>query len=178
MPRLIAFTTSFFWMCAFALLALSSSGVIDMQGQGLSAYFSVTGREAGSVGMFTSIVLTAGYSGVSAAFLWVFATVLLDDRTSLINVDEVARIAFAAGIMVLAVTMILLATAGIPGMLTIVALMTGALAASAGAITGERRVQEITGYLDETSRIASRMALSAAHNTMLSRISGRNGEKR
>ncbi len=169
MPRLLTFVTSFFWLCAFTVLAFvaaSEAGAEWMAGAG-------AGLDGLSVLTRSGALLALAYGLTAAAFLWAFVTVIFDNGDAPGDVDWALRAATAAGILSMAASLLVLAGEGgleaalIP-FVTVVGLLV-----TANAAHGERRAIELTVKVNEAALLANRMALGAAHNAMLSRISGR-----
>jgi hypothetical protein len=113
---------------------------------------------------------------VAVLFFWTFVETLINDATSA-GADSVARIAFISASGVLSLIVIGGAAQGINGLLMAVAVQLAALLASYVAMLTERRsaVAVVASGEGEIRAVAHGMAKAAAHNSLLSLISGRTG---
>ncbi|MFD2052649.1 hypothetical protein ACFSQT_05865 [Mesorhizobium calcicola] len=166
------------WTIVFALLAL-----ICIDGnRGVAAALGVLGASLeGSrfVDLDNAIVvapLATALLVVAVLFFWAFVETLINDATSE-GVDSVARIAFISASGVLSLIVIGGAAQGINGLLMAVAVQLAALLASYVAMLAERRstVAAVVPAEGEIRAAAHGMAKAAAHNSLLSLISGRTG---
>lgn len=167
MHRILTFFVGLYWMTHFALLAVRPAAA---SAAGL--------RMAGLEGELAS-ALIVGAALVAVLFLWLLVALLLEPYSAAGDVDDVARWAFAAASGML--TLALAAGASQPtALLSHTSLPLAALLASYVAVRIEggwlsERVKEDGGQTTG----ATLMALDAAHNSLLSRFSGRpSGEER
>jgi hypothetical protein len=112
---------------------------------------------------------------VAMLFCWAFVETLVDDAASPDIADSVVRIAFICACGVLSLIVVGGATQGINGLFMVVAVQLAALLASYVAILAERRSAFAAAVAGpgEIRAAAHVMARAAAHNSLLSRISGR-----
>ena len=166
MPRLLTFVTCFFWLSAFTLMALTAAGHGLEQPAGAvhSAFPAFLNSDIG---------LALGFGLSACGFLWAFVTVIFDSGDAPGDVDAAVTAACAAGILVLAMSLLVSAGRGETeaALYAIVAVI--GLLATANTAHAERRSIELVERADQAAQLASRMALGAAHDAMLSRISGR-----
>lgn len=169
MPRLLTFVTSFFWLCAFTVLAFVTAGEAG------GDWISGTGADHGGLSVLTrsGTVLALAYGLTAAAFLWSFVTVIFDNGDAPGDTDWAVRAACGAGILSMAASLLVVAGEGGLQSALIPLVTVAGLLATANAALGERRAIELTVNVNEAALLANRMALGAAHNAMLSRISGR-----
>ncbi len=166
MPRFIAFAISFFWMSVFAVLAMAAAGVIETgKGGGILVNFA---------GMATP-VFVVGFLLVAAAFLWAFIATIFDDGQAPGDVDWIVRVAVASAVVVSTFALLFLAPFAPEDALAGALLAIAALGASVSAVDAECRIAMRRSVADKVGVVAGRMALGAAHNTMLSAISQRGG---
>ncbi|MER8587483.1 hypothetical protein NKH19_20045 [Mesorhizobium sp. M1338] len=165
------------WAIVFALLALicidGSRGVATALG-----VFGATIEDSRFIDLDKFVVvapLATALLVVSVLFFWAFVEALINDATSQ-GVDSVARIAFICASGVLSLIVIGGAAQGINGMFMAVAVQLAALLASYVAMLAERRsVVAAASGEGEIRAVAHGMAKAAAHNSLLSLISGRTG---
>lgn len=164
------------WMAIFAILAVACAMDADGgAGTVLASLFHRQGGVSGAEPLWSSASLAVAFCTVACLFLWVFITATFGGGTVSQDAEEIARIAVAAAIG--SMTLLLLARAGTSAapLFSETAMFVAALVASYLAIFAERwsavssEVSEET-KLHEASKL---MATSAAHNSMLSRLSGR-----
>lgn len=162
MPRPIAFAVSFFWMSAFAFLAVATAGLIPAGPGGLN----MPVMSGPVVAMFT-----IGFSLAATVFLWAFVAVIFDRGEDTGDIDWIARVAFASAILM--TTIVLFVSVSLYPLETLAAtiLAVTALTASFGAVDAERRATRRLAKTDNLDSVAGLMAAGAAHNTMLSAIS-------
>lgn len=166
------------WAIVFALLALicidGNRGVAAALGV-LGA--SVEGTRFVDLDSFVVVApLATALLVVAVLFFWAFVETLINDATSA-DADSVARIAFISASGVLSLIVIGGAAQGINGLLMAVAVQLAALLASYVAMLTERRsaVAAAASGEGEIRAVAHSMAEAAAHNSLLSLISGRTG---
>lgn len=166
------------WAIVFALLAL-----ICIDGnRGVAAALGVLGAtvERNRFVDLDNIVVVAPLATallvVAVLFFWALVENLINDRTSA-GADSVARIAFIAASGVLSMIVIGGAAQGINGLLMVVAVQLAALLASYVAMMAEQRSTVAAPGEGEIRAVAHGMAQAAAHNSLLSLISGRAGAK-
>ncbi|MER8462793.1 hypothetical protein [Mesorhizobium sp. M1409] len=165
------------WAIVFALLALicidGSRGVATALG-----VLGATIEDSRFIDLDKFVVvapLATALLVVSVLFFWAFVEALINDATSQ-GVDSVARIAFICASGVLSLIVIGGAAQGINGMFMAVAVQLAALLASYVAMLAERRsVVAAASGEGEIRAVAHGMAKAAAHNSLLSLISGRTG---
>ncbi|AMY00376.1 hypothetical protein AB0V79_10485 [Mesorhizobium ciceri] len=168
------------WTIVFALLAL-----ICIDGnRGVAAALGVIGATIEStrfVNLDNFVVvapLATALLVVAVLFFWAFVEALVNDATSP-DTDSVARIAFICASGVLSLIVIGGAAQGINGLFMAVAVQLAALLASYVAMLAERRsvVAAAASGEGEIHAVAHGMAKAAAHNSLLSLISGRTVSK-
>ncbi|MFB9979428.1 hypothetical protein ACFSQQ_14570 [Mesorhizobium kowhaii] len=165
------------WAIVFALLAL-----ICIDGnRGVAAALGVLGAtiEGTRFVDLDNVIVVAPLATallvVAVLFFWAFVETLVNDATSQ-GVDSVARIAFISASGVLSLIVIGGAAQGINGLFMVVAVQLAALLASYVAMLAERRSVAAVAPADGEIRAAAHgMAKAAAHNSLLSLISGRAG---
>ncbi|TSE09316.1 hypothetical protein C1D09_016180 [Mesorhizobium intechi] len=163
------------WAIVFALLAL-----ICMDGdRGVTAALGVLGvtvESARFVDLQNVVVvapLAIALLVVAMLFFWAFVDTLINDPASP-GADSVVRIAFISASGVLSMILIGGAAQGINGLFMVVAVQLAALLASYVAMLAERRSEAALHDADFRGTAHS-MAKAAAHNSLLSLISGRTG---
>jgi len=167
------------WAIVFALLAL-----ICIDGnRGVAAALGVLGAtiEGTRFVDLDNVVVVAPLATallvVSVLFSWTFVEGLINDAASP-GADSVARIAFICASGVLSLIVIGGAAQGINGLFMAVAVQLAALLASYVAMLAERRsVVAAASGEGEIRAVAHGMAKAAAHNSLLSLISGRTVSK-
>ncbi|WP_095091848.1 hypothetical protein [Mesorhizobium sophorae] len=165
------------WAIVFALLAF-----ICIDGnRGVAAALGVLGATIEGtrfIDLDNAIVvapLATALLVVAVLFFWAFVETLINDATSQ-AVDSVARIAFISASGVLSLIVVGGAAQGINGLFMVVAVQLAALLASYVAMLAERRSVAAVAQGDIEIRVAAHgMAEAAAHNSLLSLISGRTG---
>jgi hypothetical protein len=166
------------WAIVFALLAL-----ICIDGtRGVAVALGVLGAtiEGTRFVDLDNVVVVAPLATallvVAVLFFWAFVETLINDATSP-GADSVARIAFISASGVLSLIVIGGAARGINGLFMAVAVQLAALLASYVAMLSERRsaVAAAPPGEGEIRAVAHDMAKAAAHNSLLSLISGRTG---
>ncbi len=164
------------WAAVFALLAY-----ICMDGsRGIAAALGVLGVSIQG-NRFPELERVAVVAPLSIAllivavlFCWAFVETLLNAAARPDAGDSVIRIAFISASFLLSLILIGGVAQGIDGLFMIVAIQMTALLASYVAVQAERRSVNAAMPLHESDvRAATRMAVGAAHSSLLSRISGR-----
>ena len=176
MRHVLSSFLAFHWAVVFALLAY-----ICMDGsQGIATALGVLGvsihgsrfPELEHVAVVAP--LTIALLIVAVLFCWAFVETLLNAAAKPDAGDSVVRIAFISASFLLSLILIGGVAQGIDGLFMIVAIQMTALLASYVAVLAERRSTFAAMNLPEGDvRAASRMAIGAAHSSLLSRISGR-----
>lgn len=165
------------WAVVFALLAY-----ICMDGdRGIASALGVLGVSApGSrfPGLEHAVVvapLSIALLIVAVLFCWAFVETLLNIATRPDAGDSVVRIAFISASFLLSLILIGGVAQGINGLFMVVAVQMTALLASYVAVLAERRsaVAAMALHDKDVHVSAHRMAMGAAHSSLLSRISGR-----
>ncbi|WP_149802615.1 hypothetical protein [Mesorhizobium sp. NFR06] len=164
------------WTIVFALLAY-----ICMAGsRGITTALGVLGLpiQGSKFPALENIAVVAPLSIalliVAVLFCWAFVETLLNTAARPDAGESVARIAFISASILLSLILIGGVAQGIDGLFMIVAIQLTALLASYVAVLAERRSALVAMNLHEADvRTASRMAMAAAHGSLLSRISGR-----
>lgn len=180
MRQLLTSFLALHWAIVFALLAL-----ICIDGnRGVAAALGVLGAtiEGTRFVDLDNVVVVAPLATallvVAVLFCWAFVEALINDATSP-GADGVARIAFISASGVLSLIVIGGAAQGINGLFMVVAVQLAALLASYVAMLAERRsvVDAVASGEGEVRAVAHGMAKAAAHNSLLSLISGRTVSK-
>ncbi|RWB29856.1 MAG: hypothetical protein EOQ42_07895 [Mesorhizobium sp.] len=165
------------WAVVFALLAFLC---IDGN-RGVAAALGVLGvavQNTRFVNLENAIIvapLAVALLVVAVLFCWAFVETLISDPTNPDVTDSVVRVAFISASGVLSLIVVGGAAQGINGLFMVVAVQLAALLASYVAMLAERRSAlgaEVPGT-GEIRAAAHVMAKAAAHNSALSRISGR-----
>ncbi|MDX8524940.1 hypothetical protein RFM68_10500 [Mesorhizobium sp. MSK_1335] len=176
MRHVLSSVLALHWAVVFALLAY-----ICMDGsRGIAAALGVLGLSIQSlrVPQLENVAVVAPLSiallTVAVLFCWAFVETLLNAAARPDAGESVARIAFICASFLLSLILVGGVVQGIDGLFMIVAIQMTALLASYVAVTAERRSTFAAMSLPEGDvRTASRMAMGAAHSSLLSRISGR-----
>ena len=166
------------WAVIFGLLGIAA---IPGSGTLLSAFLDVGqvdlglsagGREVGEMAAYV-VALCALSSCV--LFFWASAVSLSDQDYETDGGDHVSRIAYAAGVATLTLCLLAGALALVDGAFGVAMIALAALASSYIATFLERVSMLMASEpgADDVRAAARLMALGAAHNSMLSRISGR-----
>lgn len=165
------------WAVVFALLAF-----ICIDGnRGVAAALGVLGvvvQNTGFVDLENAVVvapLAVALLVVAVLFCWAFVETLFSDPTNPDATDSVVRVAFISASGVLSLIVVGGAAQGINGLFMAIAVQLAALLASYVAMLAERRsalAAPVPGT-GEVRAAAHVMAKAAAHNSALSRISGR-----
>lgn len=176
MRHVLSSVLALHWAVVFALLAY-----ICMDGsRGIATALGVLGLSVKANGLpeLENVAVLAPLSiallTVAVLFCWAFVETLLNAAARPDAGESVARIAFIAASLLLSLILIGGVAQGINGLFMIVAIQMTALLASYVAVLAERRSNFAAMHLPEGDvRAAARMAMSAAHSSLLSRISGR-----
>jgi hypothetical protein len=160
------------WMAVFAMLAIvmtiepgrGSLAALELLGVGLNDPFA-----AGSTSF--AAFLSLGFFLVAALFLWALITALFGSASA--DAEEVSRLAYAGG--AIALTSLLLAGAVQPvsGLFIAIGTLLGALTVSYLAVVGERLAIAAAPPAEAPVPEFRSLASEAAHNAMLSALSGR-----
>jgi hypothetical protein len=163
------------WAVVFALLAF-----ICIDGnRGVAAALGVLGvavQNTRFVDLENAIVvapLAVALLVVAVLFCWAFVETLFSVPTNPDATDSVVRVAFISASGVLSLIVVGGAAQGINGLFMVVAVQLAALLASYVAMLAERRSAATVPGTGELRTAAHVMAKAAAHNSALSRISGR-----
>ena len=170
------------WAVVFALLAF-----ICIDGnRGVAAALGVLGvavQNTRFVGLENAVLvappavalLAVALLVVAVLFCWAFVEALFSDPKNPDASDSVVRVAFISASGVLSLIVVGGAAQGINGLFMVVAVQLAALLASYVAMLAERRsaLAAAVPGTGEISGAAHVMAKAAAHNSALSRISGR-----
>ena len=174
MRLLLSPVLAFHWMAVFAMLAVVST---ISPGRGTFAALEFLGvamadpAVQGSVRV--SAVLSLGFMLAAALFLWtLIAAIFGVDRRA--EAEEVSRYAFTAGVATLTALLMAGAVQQVEGLFAAIGTLLAALVVSYLAIIAERWSAAATAPapVEEDTGIKT-LALGAAHNALLSRISGR-----
>lgn len=176
MRHVLSSVLALHWALVFALLAYicmdGSRGIatalgvlgLSVQANGLAGLENVAVLAPLSIALLTVAVL----------FCWAFVETLLNTAARPDAGESVARTAFVAASLLLSLILVGGVAQGINGLFMIVAIQMTALLASYVAVLAERRSGFAAMHLPEGDvRAAARMAMGAAHSSLLSRISGR-----
>ncbi|UCI05577.1 hypothetical protein [Mesorhizobium sp. B1-1-8] len=164
------------WAVVFALLAYicmdgdrgiaSALGVLGVSVQNST----LPGLEHAAIVAPLSIALLI----VAVLFCWAFVETLLNIAARPEAGDSVVRIAFISASFLLSLILVGGVAQGVNGLFMVVAIQMTALLASYVAVLAERRsATAMTLHESELHVAAHRMAIGAAHSSLLSRISGR-----
>ncbi|RWM13333.1 MAG: hypothetical protein EOR72_18570 [Mesorhizobium sp.] len=176
MRHVLSSVLALHWAVVFALLAY-----VCMDGsRGIAAALGVLGLsiQGGRFPQLENVALVAPLSvallTVAVLFCWTFVETLLNGAARLDAGESVARVAFIFASSLLSLILIGGVVQGIDGLFVIVGIQMTALLASYVAVTAERRSAFAAAMkMPEGDVGASRMAMGAAHSSLLSRISGR-----
>ena len=164
------------WAVVFALLAY-----ICIDGdRGIASALGVLGASAQG-NRFPSLEHTVVVAPLSVAllvvavlFCWAFVETLLNITARPDEGDAVVRTAFISASFLLSLILVGGVAQGINGLFMVVAIQMTALLASYVAVLAERRssLAAVTLHERDARAAAHRMAMGAAHSSLLSRISG------
>ncbi|MGL4404450.1 MAG: hypothetical protein ACRCT6_01705 [Notoacmeibacter sp.] len=164
MHRFIAISILLFWAVVFGGLAhVSLVGLLQLDSSNAADLDFLLSASGGNQLVPVMMML------VSALFGWSILALVATDHASFREVEEYA---YATGIIVMTACSLLgLIELGL--LSTVPVILTAALAASIAA-SKSLIAGEIVDDVDDQSKSAARyMALGAAHNSLLSRVSGR-----
>lgn len=172
MPRLIAFSTCFFWMAVHLLAALAALRMVP------SGFLGVALPDPGSAaGPAGRIVFAIAFGAVAAGFLWAFAVVIMGEGVAQPDVAVAVNAAFAGAILLAGASLLILPVLADGSVIRALVTNVAALGASYAAIHAEEeRVQ--SGRAEQVNALARRMAVGAAHDTLLTALSGHAGAGR
>lgn len=176
MRHMLSSVLALHWAVVFALLAY-----ICMDGsRGIAAALGVLGLsiQGSRLPQLENVAVVAPLSiallTVAVLFCWAFVETLLNGASRPDAGESVVRVAFIFASSLLSLILIGGVAQGIDGLFVIVGIQMTALLASYVAVQAERRSSFAATNLPERDmRAASRMAMGAAHSSLLSRISGR-----
>lgn len=184
MRHILTSFITFHWMVFFAVLAAACTLEAD-GGAGSSAagLFIHLGAATEAPPFLPSLTFAVAFGTVAALFLWVFVSATLGGGTVSEDTEEIARMAVAAAIGSLTILLLARAWTSAAPFFGETAMFLAALMASYLAIAAERwsGVSSEAADHPDLADAARVMATSAAHNSMLSRLSGRieyGGEQR
>jgi signal transduction histidine kinase len=164
MHRLIAIVMLMFWAIMFGGLAhLSLTGLLNGTTNHASD-LQLLVASAGSIKIMPVLLMV-----VASLFGWAILALLVSDHAAF---REVEAYSFAAAIFLMCACAVL-AFANLGAASTIPALLTAALVTCVSASRHLQIADETKASADHGRDIARRMALGAAHNSLLSRVSGR-----
>ncbi|MEW6632511.1 MAG: hypothetical protein AB1440_16710 [Pseudomonadota bacterium] len=163
------------WAVVFALLAY-----ICIDGdRGIASALGVLGisvQGSGFPGLQNAVVvgpLSVALLIVAVLFCWAFVETLLNITARPDGGDAVVRTAFISASFLLSLILVGGVAQGINGLFMVVAIQMTALLASYVAVLAERRSPPASVAVHEDARAtAHRMAMVAAHSSLLSRMSG------
>ncbi len=173
MRLLLSPVLAFHWMAVFGMLAIVSA---ISPGRGTSAALELLGVTVADPSLLGSVrfsaVLSLGFMLVTALFLWtLLAAVFGADRRN--DAEEISRYAFTAGVVAFTALLMIGATHQVEGLFVAIGTLLSALVVSYLAIFAERFSLAVAVPPAEGENGIRTMAMSAAHQAMLSRISGR-----
>lgn len=171
MHRILTFFLGLHWVAHFGILAVASAGLSSSGAPALGTTAPPAGFDA-----VLGTAMALGFGIAAVLFIWMLVTVLFDRRPFPGDTDDVARLAFAVATGMLTLLLFTGADEPVIGLMPAVSLQIAALLVSYVAVNAERRFAGRATRVEGASG-ANSMALHAAHNTMLSRISGRSGAK-
>lgn len=177
MRPLLTYLVPVYWMAAFALMAAQAvshpAGLDLFPGSGVAPIVLEAGK-AMNHGVSTALSIAFGL--VATLFLWTLLTAVLASEDYPGGYDEVASIAFGGAVLMVTVALVVTALRGEGGVQGAGAFQLAALMASYVAVIAERRAFAAPKASEEDTlrATARRMALGAAHSSMLTRLVGRN----
>lgn len=179
MPRILSFCLALHWTVLFGLLAARMAGAfVDNSFEPLHSGPGALLSQAASLALqgHFAAVMALGSGLAAILFLWMAVTLLFDRRGLTGDADDVARLAFATATGLLTLTLVAGTALPPSRLLSTVSLLLSALLVSFIAVRAEARaVAERMPGADAGEANPNIMALSAAHNSLLSRLSGREG---
>lgn len=175
MRHVLSSVLAFHWTAAFGLLAM----VAVLSGEaGFAAVMTLLGAEVASGDTPLLSLMTAfGMMVAGVVFFWAFVTVTFSSRTEVDEGPAVMQLAFAVASIMLTYLMLIAALYPVSGLFPAIGTAFAALLASYLASATERWLAEAADEQgkDDARAAARIMALGAAHNSLLTRISGRSG---
>jgi hypothetical protein len=164
MHRLIGIAILLFWAVMFGGLAhVSLNGLLNGAPAG-AADFQLLFTKGGGLQVMPVLMMV-----IAALFVWAGLALVVSDQDSF---REIETYSYAAAIFMMCACAVLAFT-NLGLISSLPAFLTAALATSIAA-SRQLAVTKQTTVLPDTSReIARRMAAGAAHNSLLSRVSGR-----
>jgi hypothetical protein len=164
MHRLIAIAILLFWAVMFGGLAhLSLSGLLNGTPKSATELQLLMSSTGGLQIMPVLLMVVASLFG------WAILALMVSDHEAF---REVEAYSFAAAIFVMCACAVL-AFANLGATATIPAILSAALVTCAAASRFLQIANQTEAAVDHGREIARRMALGAAHNSLLSRVSGR-----
>lgn len=160
---------TFHWAVVFAVLAAACVPG-HAEAPGLFGH-SLAWLEPMHGGSSAALLHCLAFAFVAAMFAWAMLSTLFGGDGS--GPDEVARAAFGFATWVLTMVLVVGALRGSPGLPTAVAVHLAALLASYLAVQADRQRARAPGAAALPASSAELRAAGAAHDSMLSRISGR-----
>lgn len=183
MHRILALVVSAYWTAFFALLAFAATGDAAAGAEAghplwISAIQAQLSRGAGTA---LATLLAIAFATTASLFLWSFVQNAIRGAGGERDADDLARLAFGAGIGVMIGLLVLGRIFPGDGLTASVSTQFVALLASYLAMRMEMQ-RPAAADAERAAGAARLMALHAAGNTMLSRLGGRraasNGEAR
>ncbi len=176
MRRILIGVLSVHWLVIFGLLA-GATMLCATDGAAALNSFGLPGGDMPS-GSLAYAGLALGCSLVALLFLWTLVSLLADEGKFPDETDEIAPIAFGAGVAMCTVMMVMSALGAAVWLLSSIAVQMGALLISYLVFYADRRAsfRRMSVARDDVRATAARMALGAAHNSLLPRLSGSVGE--
>lgn len=173
MIRTITFSLSIFWSIFFAVQSLALLSATGWAGLGAVQGGLPGIAEFAAASPLIAIVLSSLFALCALLFVWAVLASLMLSGGDAPHLWDISAIAIAMAAVVL--TLLVASTINIHSiaLFEAVGLYIAALAGSYAAIAAER-IATVDGAVDRDDAARARvMALSAAHNTLLTRISGR-----
>ncbi|PHP68111.1 hypothetical protein CSC94_05485 [Zhengella mangrovi] len=168
MPRLFAIATCFFWMTFYVLSAMSILGV----GQGAMMVPFVPADAGLALGRFGTFGFAVATGAVAAGFLWAFAALLLEDDAERDESGTVLQVAYAGAILLAASSLLVFAGISAGALVQAAVLQIAALSACLFAAEAEKARLAARQARTE-NQVIQRMALDAAHYSVLPHLGGR-----
>lgn len=177
MPRLITFFVAAYWTTFFAILALASVGEVAGENVPLLAGLvpAAPSPLPGTAGWAVSAILAIGFLLVAVLFLWTLATTIFEGARKRGDGDGIARMALCAAACMMAGLLVVGVASGMRDTFSVVSTQLVALLVSHVAILADagRAAEREREALAVKGGSARTMALGAARNSMLSRLSHR-----
>jgi hypothetical protein len=178
MRPLLTYLVPVYWMAAFALLAShAASQPHDLDLFMVGGPGSIVVDVGVDLSRGASTAFSIGFGLVATLFLWTFLTAILGAGDYPGGYEEVASIAFGGAIVVVTVALVVSAARSGASVQGASAFQLAALAASYAAVIAERRVfaRARPSEAEDLRAAARRMALGAAHSSLLNRLARRAG---